>query len=239
MYDQSSGLESQKRILSLTEAQQGFSAARELGSTFLALSQKKADKILSDAMEHAQRETERIQAEAYSLGFEKGYREGKKKSDDELALLKEEHCRQMDGYRRLFEDLHNKYKKEKEAALSRLENEIISLVIEAVELVIKEKLDNDPSLVLKAIRQASSLMEGAKKIIIRLSPYEHSLFGREYFVNTLKLSDIQLVEDAGIEQFGFILESESGLIDGQISSQIECISTRLNEKQTGERGESA
>jgi len=210
-------------ILNNIKRQKEFVESRNLSTIFLELMKKNADRILGEAREKAAQEALEIRKQAFLEGHQQGYVEGRAEAMKESELLKKEQAAITEERRKLFQDLYEAYGDKKEERLNNLESDIIQLVILAIEKIIREKCEDDSLLILRMIRNAVHSMEETEKLVIRLNPYEFNQLGRDYFVNSLMIPDMDIVEDEEVEIHGFVIESRSGLLDGQLTVQLDSV----------------
>lgn len=215
--------ESIELILDNIKRQREFTESRNLSMTFLELTKKKAYQLFDETMAKAEKEAEEVRRKAYEEGHQKGYLEGRAEARKESELLKKEQISIMQGQQKLFKSLYEAYGEKKEERLKSLENDIIQLVILAIEKIIREKCEDDSLLILRMIRNAVHSMEDTEKLVIRLNPFEFNQLGRDYFINSLMIPDMDIVEDNTVEIHGFVIESRSGMLDGQLTVQLDSI----------------
>ncbi|MGV8121211.1 MAG: FliH/SctL family protein [Candidatus Xenobiia bacterium LiM19] len=210
-------------ILDNIKRQKEFAESRTLSMTFLELMKKKAERLIDEAMQKAAKEAGEVQKKAYEEGHQKGYLEGRAEARKESELLKKEQIAIMQEHQMLFKSLYEAYGEKKQERLKGLESDIIQLVVLAIEKIIREKCEDDSLLILRMIRNAVHSMEETEKLVIRLNPHEFNQLGRDYFINSLMIPDMDIVEDDTVEIHGFVIESRSGMLDGQLTVQLDSI----------------
>lgn len=217
------GQENVEFILNNIKRQKEFVESRNLSTAFLEMMKKKADRLIEEAMAQAAEEAQKARQNAFEEGFQKGYTEGRAEARRESELLKQEQIALMQEHQKIFQRLYEAYGARKEERLKGLESDIIQLVILAIEKIIREKCEDDSLLILRMIRNAVHSMEDTEKLVIRLNPHEFNQLGRDYFINSLMIPDMDIVEDDTVEIHGFVIESKSGMLDGQLTIQLDSV----------------
>ncbi len=212
------------------EKKKEFETGRKLCDQLMELTRKKADAILKQVSDESARDAEVVKEKAREEGFLKGYEEGREEARKEGELLKNAQQELMNEHQRLFADIYEAYREKKESILGGLEADIVKIIAMTIEKILREKVDEEPAILVRTVREAALLMEKAQKIVIRLNPHEYRQLGKDYFINYITLPDVDIREDERIDIHGFTLESELGMIDGQICSQMDAVRALLFEK---------
>lgn len=236
---------SQDHVSKMAAKQQEFCSARKLADDFLTLAKIKSEKMAHKLEEDAREQIRQCFEKAERDGYEKGRREGLEAASAEVEKLKidlqnerelisqrinEEKDAFIKKYETLLNHLYESYKAEKEDLIESYESEIIEIIIIALEKLIKKQMREDQGIILQNLQEACSYIEDASKINVRLHPEQYKQLEnlkKEDFINLLMPSDINFLEDKKIEQYGFVIESNLGVIDGEISTQINLLKTRL------------
>lgn len=163
-------------------------------------------------------------------------------SDEEI--LEEKLKEQFElGYQTAINELGKKYSKESEqkifyekqqfaSLLSSIDKEmqeyetkfsemVVTVALSMAKKILKQEIDSNSPL-LENISSVSQKMLGANFLVIKANPEEietikdnsNNLFAEGNF------SKIKFEEDPRIDKGGFLIESDIGSIDGQISSQL-------------------
>lgn len=167
----------------------------------------------SDFDSAEKRLNERLELE-YQKGYEDAVKELKEKLSDEYDLkLDSEIAKMKDLLKSIDEELKNY-----EEQFSEI---VISLALSVSKKILQHEIDRNSPL-LENIGSVTQKMIGANYLIIKANPEEiHMLKERsnELFSEG-NFSKIKFEEDIRVEKGGFIIESDIGNIDGQISSQL-------------------
>jgi flagellar assembly protein FliH len=220
----------QQAIIKSIEKQKEFETGRKLCDSLMELTRKKAEALLLKTHEEAARDAEQVRLIAQQEGYQQGYDEGREEARKESELLKKAQLDLMNDHQRLFADLYEAYRQKKEGLLDNLEADVVKIISMVIEKVLREKIEEDPSTLVRTVREAVLFLDKSQKIVIRLNPHEYNQLGKDYFINYITLPDVDIREDERVDVHGFIIESEFGMVDGQISSQIDMIRSLLFEK---------
>jgi flagellar assembly protein FliH len=98
---------------------------------------------------------------------------------------------------------------------------VVNVALAMAKKILHKEIENNSPLI-ENITQVSQKMLGANYLLIKANPEEmqairdnsNSLFAESNF------SKVKFEEDPRIDRGGFIIESDIGNIDGQISSQL-------------------
>ncbi len=115
---------------------------------------------------------------------------------------------------------------------SDLEQMVIELSVSIAERIIRREVSFDKSIIKETIRGALKYIDDHERIVVRVHPddwqsiksYEQDI---RSFANELKILQIQ--EDDHVESGGCVIESNTGMMDAQIKTQLEEIMRNLIE----------
>jgi type III secretion protein L len=166
----------------------------------LANAQQQATKLLEDA----QREKEAVLADS----TERGYAAGLDQWNDTLA----------DAW------------KQRQDFLAKNEAELVKLAVAIAKKVIGSSIEMNPSTVLQAAQDALRSMRGGRRVTIKVNPSDEAALRDQ--AGTLKMlsaevGDLVVVANPLIEVGGCIVESDLGIIDAQIATQLTSIENAL------------
>jgi type III secretion protein L len=144
-------------------------------------------------------EAARSREEALEAGRQQGYREGLAQWDE--ARL---------GMLRL-----------REAMDARYEGELVRLSVRIAEKIIGEELRTRPETIVSIVRECVRGMRNQQSLTVRVNASE-----REEVIKHIESlnglgSGIQVVADSGVPQGGCIVESERGIVDARLQTQLQ------------------
>ncbi|OYT71248.1 MAG: hypothetical protein CFK52_08455 [Chloracidobacterium sp. CP2_5A] len=169
-----------------------------------------ARRLASEARAEAERllaeargEVERIRSEAYATGYEAG--------------LKEFTARLLDLQRR------------RAAMLSDAEREVLRLALRIAEKIVGREIETRDETLLDIARTAMRSIRHASAITICVNPADAPKLERHReAIETLRRGQlVNIVPDTRVSPGGCILESESGIVDAQLDTQLRVIEQAL------------
>jgi type III secretion protein L len=170
--------------------------AHQSARRIVELAQKQAQEIL----DQANRETERIISEAREMGRQQG-----------LADVSEQILRAK--------IVHGE-------KLASSEREIVALALKVAEKILGRDLERDPSLVVDLCARAIEDVRSAHQVIVRVNPKD-ALHLREQRGRMMervgRVKEIAIKEDPEVGRHGCIIETEVGIIDAQLATQLEVL----------------
>ncbi|MCS7301495.1 MAG: FliH/SctL family protein, partial [Fimbriimonadales bacterium] len=179
-----------------------------------------AEAIRLRAMQDAERIREQARREGYLLGYEQGYAEGelhaRKRAEAELRDITEQLHAQVE---QVIQSLQAQCK----AYMQNAEAQMLELALEVARKIVREELKIQPEHALAIVRDALRRMQGFAHIRIRVNPLDLELI-RQNRATLLSIVDgvegIEVVEDRRVDQGGCVIETEQGVYDARIRTQL-------------------
>ncbi|WP_036771286.1 HrpE/YscL family type III secretion apparatus protein [Photorhabdus australis] len=113
----------------------------------------------------------------------------------------------------------------------QVEQQMTNVVLQAVRKILKNY--DQISLTLQVVREALSLVSNQKQVILRVNP-EQAATVREQISRVHKdfpeIGYLEVTADARLDQGGCILETEVGIIDASLDSQLDALMSAINSK---------
>lgn len=110
-----------------------------------------------------------------------------------------------------------------ESLLAQHETELVKLAVRIAEKVIGEELRTRPETILAIVREALQSVRRERMLTIQVNP-EHAEEVRQRIDSLARVAgagrQIQVVADAAVAPGGCIVESELGVIDAQLETQL-------------------
>lgn len=160
----------------------------------------------------AQEESENIKKSA----FEEGYKQGIDKASSDLQLFRDNLSKFMSAQKDVFE---------------YIAPDILELSVEIAQKIIKKELDTDPQVIINTILDVlKTVSKSEPKITIRVKPQAVQLIKDTLPNITYQYgieSKINIVADPSIEDGGCILQTNNGIVDASIDTQLEIIKKAL------------
>jgi flagellar assembly protein FliH len=109
---------------------------------------------------------------------------------------------------------------------------MLDLALEVARKVVREELMQQPAHVLAIVRDALRRVQGFGRLRIRVNPLDVDLL-RQNRPSLLQVVDgvegIEIVEDRRVDQGGCVIETEQGVYDARIRTQLGEIERVLRE----------
>jgi len=167
--------------------------------------QEKANSIIQQAEEEAQK----IKENAFQEGFVQGKEEGTR-----LAL------EQMQGMLREIQAYLSKLKSLDQTLRKESEQEIVKLASAIAQKIILQELKTDPSIVSNIVRAALTKVPFSSKVKVRLSPADWEYVTSRSF-DTTEYREIIFEPDNSITPGGCYLETDFGEVDARLDEQLQ------------------
>lgn len=179
-----------------------------------AAAKAEAKKVVDAAVREAGERSTAITEEAYAKGFEEGVAEGR----SEGARLAEEG-------KTLLEDA----RLTRETMIQTLEPELVSLVTQVAEKLLKDRAAFDPEVVLTLIRAGLAETEAFEDIKIRVSSddFETVTANKDELQKNAGGAKLEIVRDLSLNKSDCIIETEYGYIDSSLNQQLESLKEQL------------
>ena len=166
----------------------------------------------------AQEEAENIKKSA----FEEGYRLGLDKANADLENFRNEFVHFMNARKDVFE---------------YIAPDILEISVDIARTIIKKELESDPQVLLNTIIDVlKTISKNESKIVIKVHPHTVQFIKDtlpnityEYGIDT----KINILADPSIDNGGCVLQTNNGIVDASINTQLEIIKKALEEINPG------
>jgi type III secretion protein L len=119
--------------------------------------------------------------------------------------------------------------RERDALLKTFEDDVIDLAVTAASMIVEKARELDPASVGEAYRRALALARPGGPIRIRVAPADYeaalALAGEE----GSRAWSLSVMRDEAVSAGGCIVESDGGVIDARIETQIEAVRRALHQ----------
>ena len=166
-----------------------------------------AERIISQAMQEA----DSIREEAKEAGREEGRAEASNHIEEAMATL-------------------NQAVKERKTVIKDAEQEILRLALKVAEQIIRSEVSMHRDVCLNIVAEAIARVSDREQIIVRANR-EDAEYLKRYKDRLAGMLDgvksFSILEDAGVEPGGCVIETNLGFIDAKISTKIKSIEEAL------------
>jgi len=177
-----------------------FDASRKARG-LLENAQREAESLV----QKAKSESAGIRQQAKEEGFEKGFSEGLEKFQGNILETNEKYA----------------------ALANSAESELLGLCMGIAHKILKQELRTHPDAIVAVVREAIAPMSRKKMLTIRVNPQDRAILQghRAELMDALMGSgQIQFVADADIGQGGCLVETEHGIVDARLETEMNILS---------------
>jgi type III secretion protein L len=170
------------------------------GKEIIAEAQRKADELMAEAGRHRD--------EVFAKARDEAKADVQARAADEIARAKLQAGQ----------------------VLADSEKDILELALKMAAKIIGRDLERDPDLLLEICANATEAARAAKAMILKVHPDDGKLL-REKRPRLMELIgrtvDLAIRDDADVERGGCVIQTEFGVIDGQIRTQVDMLKNLL------------
>ena len=182
------------------------------------------DKIIADTQEEAKKIRETARNEGHDEGFQQG------RTDGEAAVRKEldELIRQTNEKA---EKTLQEAKNQTAEYFIRAEDDIVNVVMMAIEKILPQHFLDVPQVVLPIVREAIMRVRDQKEIKVHVEPdsYELILMARGEFQAMLTdgTATLEVISDETLKPGDCVIETPNGGVDARLLTQIELMKNSI------------
>ena len=159
-----------------------------------------------------------ISEEARVAGYEEGMKAGREEYKTELASEVES-----------FNKTINSFSEDTKQAYDDMEKSIVNLSIKIAEKIIKKKISEDEEFTLNMVKQAIQTAKNSLKVAVSVNPADYEFISRSLEQSSTDIESVLLSADENVEVGGCMIESDWGLSDLRIGTQLEVINNKLTD----------
>jgi len=167
-----------------------------------------AQEILTKSITHS----DNIKEEAKLKGYEEGYYHGLKSAKEECISLLDEIL-----------SIRAQIIDERTTLYYAFEQDLVKLSLEISKKVIYEHLSEDDEAFVKLVQSTVQKVRGVDFAKIWVSPANHAKLSdlRESLLSGLKgIKDVEILRGESIKNWGCIIDTESGVLDGGVDTRV-------------------
>ncbi len=182
-----------------------------------------AEKILTEAKEQANKESAAIRRRAEAEGHEAGRASGREVAEE---FAKEKTATVLPALQKIVQDIEHA----KQGWLAHWEKASIHLAAAIAERIIRQRLPDSPEVTATLVREALELASGSNRLRILLSPTDHAALETQIQTmagELLGMAEAEIVADPTISPGGCKVETQYGVIDHRLESQLARIEEEL------------
>lgn len=181
----------------------------------IAEAQQEIERMQREAEAALQAEREEVLRDARNQGYQEGLEKGRKEAESlKQQLLQKE----------------KQLEKDYEERLNALEPEMISALTDVYEHIFQVELSSYRQIITTLISNALHQIEGGRNYIIHISPADYpyvSLQKAQITANCPASTNMEFAEDATLRQNECLIETENGIFDCGLGTQLEELKRKL------------
>ena len=189
-------------------------ATREAG-TILTKAREEAAALMEETALALDKERAAVLLEAEARGFEIGLEKGNTEADVIIGRAN---------------DFKNETAAEREAAITRLEPELVELIIRIVKKLISDTAKVNPQVVLHLIRQGLKQTSFTGDITLRVSAedYDNAVSHKDDLLKSVEGgASLKIMKDVALSAGDCLIETPFGVIDSSLDMQFEEVKDSL------------
>ncbi len=198
------------------KAQGILDAANTQAQDILEGAKAQADQI----MQEAQRQSENLKQAAMEEGRQSGYREGREKADAEAG----ERSRQMKAKEAQLEAQY-------QSAMDQMEAQLVEAITGIYEHIFHVELHSYRDILIHLITSTLRRAEGSKDFLVHVSKEDYSYVSmqKKQLLAVLPGNGVtlEIIEDMTVEKDACMIETEGGIFDCGLGTQLERLRQRL------------
>lgn len=105
---------------------------------------------------------------------------------------------------------------------------VVQLSLAIAKMLIHREVEQHPELVKKVVTEALKQVEDRRRVIVKVHPEDWQQiqgFEQEFHEAVNGIRDLEIKEDSLIRRGGCLIESDSGIVDARIETQVEEIAS--------------
>ena len=188
---------------------------RQEAGEYIEAAKEEAERIIESANEEAEAIRSGAREQGYSEGYEKGNEEGLK-----IVEQKERELKEREG----------QLQEEFEKKLEEMEPLLVDTITDIFEHIFHVSLSSNREIMLNLLHDTVRNIEGGKNFIIHVSKndYEYISERKDQLSDGLGSTDtIEVIEDLTLRQSECFIESEGGIYDCGIGTELELLKKEL------------
>lgn len=207
---------------------------KEIETSRIIAEKEKKDIIDSAKLEYenivlmGKEESQRLANEEREKGYKEGYESGYSQSLQEYNYLIKEAL-----------NVKNSVLEWKKSEVDKLEKDLIGLVIDSIEKIVKIKLKEDDELILNILKEGLDKFTFTQTLIIRVNSEDYDMvsFSKDKILAMADhIDEMEIKVDNSLKKGEIIIDTNSGSINPSITNQLEILKEEfLNLLQSEDR----
>ena len=199
---------------------------REDETTDSSSHHEEVNRQIAERLEAQRREFAQERDAAYQSGFLAGEQKGREEGIEHIRPAME-----------LLQDWAQIIKSEKEELVRRYEKDVVELAFQISEKILAREIQTQPEAIIDSVRAGLRKIVNAEEITLRVNPEDMKVLESvqdELSKDLSKGHPLRLQSDPSVNRGGCVFETENGILDGQLDSQLNRLRTLLAESPVEE-----
>jgi len=182
---------------------------------------RQAERQAQECLQEARHQAEALRKTAWQQGFDEGTEEARR----DFAALKKRESELREAISRRLEEFE-------QSICNELEEAILQLSLDIAEKIVNKELERDDTVFVDIVKAAVMRISGERKVALRVSADDYDRFfedGGQGLREETQCAELLLIRDEFMEPGSCLFESERGIMDASISSQLSVIAQALNQ----------
>ena len=190
------------------------------------LNHEEIDLQIADRLEKQRTEFTQERESAYQKGFTDGEHKGREEGIEQIKPAVE-----------LLQDWVRMIQTEKEELIRRYEKDVVELAFQITEKILAREIQTQPEVIIDSVRAGLQKIVNAESVTLRVNPEDMKIIEsvqEELSKELAKSESLHLQTDDSVSRGGCVLETENGILDGQLDTQLNRLRTLLAESPAEE-----
>lgn len=192
-----------------------------------------------EMIQQATADAEAIRQQAELEGSEVGYREGMNRAQEQIdqrarQLSDEVVSRRLQTTLPALQSAAEALQRERDQWIADWETVAVQLSVRIAERIIREQIAVRPQIAVQSLREALELAAGTPRMTIRMHPADLAQLGEQperFFDGITPCAQVACQPDPGMTPGGCMIETEHGIVDGRVETQLARITAELLDHQ--------
>lgn len=190
---------------------------------------EEAQRLIEQAIRQAEILEQQAREQGYQQGYAKGYADGQQEATQSLFdRANEERAAFIEDITRFLEYAET----QRQQAWEAMEPQILSLIFELSQKVIKQEIEATRTIAVTMIRNVLRRVNQSQTLRIRVHPDDLDMAraNREEILTMLDgIPHIEIIADRRVDEGGCIVDTDSGSIDARIGTQLSEIAETIRQ----------
>lgn len=214
----------EESLETISQGEENFDSTEAQQAQLASITNEEANEII----ENAKKEAEEIKKAAYEEGFSKGQKAGYEEGKSALAM-------ELDSHRALLDNEYASKARALEEEFSNMQRELEPDMVDKLSMIIKHvigiKLEDERDIIIGILDRVLSGQNSSGRYLIHISKADFEMVSEKLPLLSknagIAIENLELIEDHTIATGGCLLETEAGIFDCGVDTQLELLTKQL------------